>query len=37
LKIILICDDPDSVSIDVDADIELITPETVQSGGVLSL
>ncbi len=37
LKIILICDDPDSVLIDIDADVELITPETVQSGGVLSL
>lgn len=37
LKIILICDDPDSVAIDIDAEVEFVTPATVQSGGILSL
>ncbi len=37
LKIILICDDPESVAIDIDADVEFVTPDLVASGGVLTL
>lgn len=37
LKILMVCEDPDALRIDVDAEIEFVTPEQVRSGGVMEI